>query len=264
MNEMHKIRSVSELETHNIKGVFFDIDDTFSTEGRITSNAFSSLWDLKNAGKIVVPITGRPAGWCDHIARMWPVDAVVGENGAFYFMMKNGKMIKEYTADPAQMIMYKKKLGQIREEVLLKIKGASIASDQDYREFDLAIDFCEDVAPLEREDVDRIVEIFKKYGTNVKISSIHVNGWFGAYDKLTTAKIFARKELGIDLAQENDQFIFCGDSQNDEPMFDFFNKSVGVANVALFLNRLNCPPKFITELPSGAGFSEVVARLLSK
>ena len=208
------------------------------------------------------PITGRPAGWCDHIARMWPVDAVVGENGAFYFMMKNGKMAKEYTADEGQRKSCRQKLEHIRDEILREVPGAGIASDQGYREFDLAIDFCEDVKPLGQEDIDKIAAIFEKYGANKKISSIHVNGWFGGYDKLTTTKIFVHKELGLDLDKENEKFIFCGDSPNDEPMFEYFNKSVGVANVLNFKDRLKSFPKYITKKRSGAGFTELAKHLL--
>lgn len=258
---MEERKLINELDVSGIVGIFFDIDDTFSTGGKITTEAYSSLWDLKNAGKIVVPITGRPAGWCDHIARFWPVDAVVGENGAFYFMMKNGKMLKEYTADASQRIMYKERLTHIREEVLESVPGAGIASDQDYREFDLAIDFCEDVEHLDEAEIDKIVEIFKRYGANTKISSIHVNGWFGSYDKLTTTKKFVRKELGLDLDQENEKFVFCGDSPNDEPMFDYFKKSVGVANVVEFKDRLTIFPTYITSKPSGEGFAELAAML---
>ena len=68
-----------------IRGIFMDIDDTITTESRLTSDVFLAIEKLTAAGLSVVPITGRPAGWCDMIARMWPVDAVIGENGAFYF-----------------------------------------------------------------------------------------------------------------------------------------------------------------------------------
>lgn len=257
------LEPVNKLNTSNIIGIFFDIDDTFSTDGKITPEAYSSMWALKNAGKIVAPITGRPAGWCDHMARMWPVDAVVGENGAFYFMMKDGKMVKNYTANPAERAVYRRKLNDIKNEILKEVKGCGIASDQDYREFDLAIDFCEDVKPLPKEEIDRIVSIFEKYGACTKISSIHVNGWFGTYDKLTTTKIFVRKELGMDLDRENDKFIFCGDSPNDEPMFEYFQNSVGVANVADFKDRLKHLPKYITTKRSGAGFTELSNTLLT-
>lgn len=257
------MKNIKELDVSNVRGIFFDIDDTFSSDGKITAEAYSAIWRLYNAGKIVVPITGRPAGWCDHIARMWPVTAVVGENGAFYFMMKNGKMVKEYTADLGERRRNRQKLEHVCEEALREVPGSGIASDQAYREFDLAIDFCEDVPRLPKEKIDEIVAVFKRYGVNTKVSSIHVNGWFGSYDKLTTAKLFARKELKVDLDTDNDQFIFMGDSPNDEPMFGYFNKSVGVANVADFTDRLKVFPKFITNARAGEGFVEVANRLLA-
>lgn len=255
-------KALDKMDVTSIVGVFFDIDGTFSTDGKMTDEAYSALWDLKRAGKVVVPITGRPAGWCDHIARMWPVNAVVGENGAFYFMMKNSRMVKEYTADPSLRAMYKKELAHIREEVQKQVPRAGIASDQNYREFDMAIDFCEDVERLNDRDIDKIVEIFRQSGARTKISSIHVNGWFGDYDKLTTTKRFVQKELGMDLDQDSDKFVFCGDSPNDEPMFEYFVNSVGVANVMNFKDCLKSPPKYITTKESGAGFAELVNYIL--
>ena len=65
--------------------ILADIDDTITTEGRLTAEAYGALERLQEAGLAVVPVTGRPAGWCDLIARFWPVTGVVGENGAFYF-----------------------------------------------------------------------------------------------------------------------------------------------------------------------------------
>src|SRR5512139_637866 len=82
-----------------LRGLLFDIDETLTTEGKLTAGAYAAMARLKGAGKLVVPITGRPAGWCDEIARMWPVDAVVGENGAFYFRLFDGKLVKRYQDD---------------------------------------------------------------------------------------------------------------------------------------------------------------------
>jgi len=56
----------------NVRYLFTDIDDTISTEGKITQQAYDALWRADDAGLVIVPVTGRPAGWCDHIARMWP------------------------------------------------------------------------------------------------------------------------------------------------------------------------------------------------
>lgn len=259
---MQMPRPVSQMDPTNILGIFFDIDDTFSSHGKIRHEAYAAIWRLKEAGKLVVPVTGRPAGWCDHIARMWPVNAVIGENGALYFMMKGGKLVKKYAADESKRSMYKKRLEQIRDEVLREVPGTALASDQDYREFDLAVDFCEDVPHIGEEGINKIVEIGKKYGAITKVSSIHVNIWFGEHTKLTTTKLFVKNELGMDLDKDNKRFVFCGDSQNDEPMFEYFKNSVGVANVMNFKDRLKFFPNYITTKESGDGFAEL-AKILA-
>src|SRR5208282_6875485 len=83
-----------------IRGVLTDIDDTLSTGGRITAMAYAAMERLRQAGLLVIPVTGRPAGWCDHIARMWPVDAVVGENGALYMCHdERSRRLKKRYAD---------------------------------------------------------------------------------------------------------------------------------------------------------------------
>ena len=80
-----KIDDIPQELCRGLKGILFDIDDTFTFRGRIHPEPFSAMWEAREAGRLILPITGRPAGWADHIARMWPVDGVVGENGAFYF-----------------------------------------------------------------------------------------------------------------------------------------------------------------------------------
>ena len=82
---MQPLDTFPASDCRRIKGVFADIDDTITSNGRLTADAYAALESLQARGLMVFPITGRPAGWCDHIARMWPVDGVVGENGAFYF-----------------------------------------------------------------------------------------------------------------------------------------------------------------------------------
>ncbi len=259
---MKHYKEISELDPKNIKGVFFDIDDTFSSDGKITREAYSVLWELNEAGKILVPITGRPAGWCDHIARMWPVTAVVGENGAFYFIMRKGKLEKCYIWGTKEMEENRRRLNALRDEILKKYPQADVASDQNYREFDLAIDFAEDVPKMKREDIYGIVDIAEKHGAVVKVSSIHVNIWFGDYDKLSGTKLFAKKELGVDLDKNNEEFVFAGDSGNDEPMFNFFKNSVGVNNVLEFADRLKKMPTFVTSKRSGEGFVQMARQIL--
>jgi HAD superfamily hydrolase (TIGR01484 family) len=246
----------------NVRCLFTDIDDTMSTDGRITREAYDALWRAYDAGLAIVPVTGRPAGWCDHIARMWPVDGVIGENGGLYMRMTEQGLQREFRYDETTRAGFRKRLEQIREEVLTKVPGSGIASDQPYREYDLAIDFSEDVEPLSREAVAEIVRICESHGATAKISSIHVNAWFGEFDKLTMAEQYARDVFGVSLDEENDTFAFCGDSPNDEPMFAFFTHSFGVANVREFLPQIQSPPAIITQSEAGAGFTEVVDAIL--
>ena len=250
-----------------IRGVFTDIDDTLTTEGRLEADAYGALERLKQAGLAVVPITGRPAGWCDMVARFWPVDGIVGENGAFYFAYdhKARRMRRRFMQDEKTREQGRAGLAKIAARVLKEVPGAAVASDQLYRDSDLAIDFCEDVAPLDETAVARIVSIFHQEGAVAKVSSIHVNGWFGDYDKLTMSKIFAREVLGTDLETGNAKadYVYCGDSPNDAPMFGYFPNACGVANVKDFTGRMEALPAYIADQRGGAGFVEIVDAILA-
>jgi len=258
------MKPLAQLPAAGVRGVLFDIDDTLTTHGRLTARAYAALERLKDAGLRVVAITGRPAGWCDHIARMWPVDAVVGENGAFYFWHAEGRLGKRFMDGEAERAAKRARLGAIAERILAAVPGSAIASDQAYRETDLAIDFCEDVPALPLEAAERIASLMREAGLTAKISSIHVNGWFGGYDKLAMTRLLARERFGMDLEAANAQLVFAGDSPNDAPMFAFFDLSVGVANVARFRGRLAAEPKYLARAESGAGFAELADHLLGR
>ena len=252
-------------ERRGIRGVLCDIDDTLTTGGRLTAGAYAAMERLQRAGLLVVPITGRPAGWCDHIARMWPVAAAVGENGAFYFRYDQAarKMLRRYVHDTTTRAAQREQLQQIGANIVAKVPGAAIAADQAYRETDLAIDYCEDVALLARAAVDRIVALMQAHGLTAKVSSIHVNGWFGSYDKLGMTKRLMREEFGAELDRAREHYVFVGDSPNDAPMFDYFPHAVGVANIREFAGRLAHEPKYVTIAASGTGFCEVADILLA-
>jgi hydroxymethylpyrimidine pyrophosphatase-like HAD family hydrolase len=144
------------------------------------------------------------------------------------------------------------------------VPGCALASDQPYRETDLAIDYCEDVPPLPVEAAQRIAELMRQAGLTAKVSSIHVNGWFGDYDKLATTRRLFAERFALDLAAANRDVVFAGDSPNDAPMFAFFEKSVGVANVRRFEGLLTDKPKYVTRAASGAGFAELAEHLLRR
>jgi HAD superfamily hydrolase (TIGR01484 family) len=262
---MQPLESFPLAARQRIRGVFTDIDDTLTTDGKLTAAAYGALERLKAAGFITVPITGRPAGWCDHIARMWPVDAVVGENGALYYRYDATArtLIKRYLAPEPERLANRQRLAALGARILKAVPGAALASDQLYREADLAIDYCEDVPPLPPAAVDRIVALFEEAGATAKVSSIHVNGWFGSYDKLGMTRTLLRECFAIDLDAARDSFVFVGDSPNDAPMFAFFPHAVGVANIAAFADRLAAQPAYVTRGQAGAGFAELADALLA-
>ena len=248
-----------------VRGILTDIDDTVSSDGALTAEAYGALQALKKAGLLVIPVTGRPAGWCDHIARFWPVDAVVGENGAFWMWHDHTqkRLRTRFIQSDAERAEGRRRLELVRNEMLQEVPGAGIASDQPYRLADLAVDFCEDVPPLPADDIRRIVSIFERHGAKAKVSSIHVNGWFGDYDKLTTSRTMMQELFGVDLEADKAAYVFSGDSPNDAPMFGYFPNAVGVANVVDFADLLEHRPRWVTTSRSGSGFVELATALLA-
>ena len=257
------MRPLADLPAEAVSGlraVLTDIDDTVTTDGRLAADAYGALERLRASNLLVIPVTGRPAGWCDMIARFWPVDAVVGENGALTYRYDRAarRMHRAYAASEAERAANRARLAALAETILAAVPGAAIAADQAFREADLAIDFREDVAPLPAAAIDRIVALFEAAGATAKVSSIHVNGWFGTYDKRTAAERLLREAFG--LAPE--ACLYAGDSPNDEPLFASFPLSVGVANVRDEAHRMRHLPAYVTTGRSGAGFVELAEHLL--
>ena len=265
-----KIEDIPQELCEGLKGILFDIDDTFTYRGKIHSGAFSMLWEARERGLLLLPITGRPAGWADHIARMWPVDGVVGENGAFYFRFDEAekRLKKDFVIQaPEEREENRRRLSLLFKELQQAFPSIRMAGDQAYRECDLAIDYCEDASPpLSLEEARRIQGSLEAHGATTKISSIHINAWFGNYDKLSTCKWLLRQEHGIDLDSERRHFFFLGDSPNDGPMFAFFPHSGGVAGIHRFWKSglMEQLPPFLTSKEGGFGFEEALKIILQK
>jgi hypothetical protein len=237
-----------------------DIDDTITTGGKLGAEAYKAMWDLHEKGYIVIPITGRPAGWCDLIAREWPVHGVVGENGALVFWQDNDTVRRMY--HPEAVRNDQPVFSRIRDRVLAEVPGSRVAGDQFCRMFDLAIDFAEDEPVLSLDDACRIQRICEEEGAVAKISSIHVNTWLGQYDKLGMLLRFLSEKFGYDDERDREQAVFFGDSPNDEPMFSHFPVSIGVASVEKYRELFSRLPSYVTRQSGGAGFAEGAAVLL--
>lgn len=256
------MKPISEFKNQKVNILLTDIDGTLTQDGRIPSSSYESMWKLYHSGIKVIPVTGRPAGWCEMIARTWPVHGVIGENGALYFSLQKSRMKRFYAVDAVSRKKNRTSLKAIRDEVLKKVTNAKIASDQFARQCDLAIDFAEDVSHLPLKEIEKIVKIFEKHGAIAKVSNIHVNGWFGNYNKVSTCKIYLDREFGLSPEASQVHCAFIGDSPNDEPMFEYFNESIAVSNIKEFLPQLKSKPTYVCSKPEAEGFVEFCSHLL--
>jgi HAD superfamily hydrolase (TIGR01484 family) len=261
------VRDLPVERCRALSALFTDIDDTLTTDGLLPASTFQALWALTGAKVRIVAVTGRPAGWCDHIARMWPVAGVIGENGALIYSYDRParRMRRTYLLSEEERREGRRRLERIRERVVREVPGCAIAADQPFRLADLAVDFREDVGPLSPEEVRAICRIMESEGAVYKVSSIHINCWYGDFDKVSGVRRFLA-DGGQEMEDPRVQAatIFIGDSPNDEPLFRALEATIGVANIRPFLETLRHPPVYITQAEAAAGFAETVGIILAK
>jgi hypothetical protein len=247
-----------------IRFVFTDTDDTLTFRGRLSSTTYAALERLDRAGVAVVPVTAAPAGWCDLMARLWPVQAVIGENGGFSFRLDHASrtMRRDFWLQPEQRAQSMARLRETADRILAATPDASPASDQPYRQTTWAIE-PSGTGEQRAATADRLAASWRAAGARSTINSLWVLGWLGDFDKLAMTLRLAAAAFSTDLAANKDAAIYVGDSLNDEPMFRFFPNSVGVATVADYLDRLSAPPHWVTSGPGGSGFVEVAEALLA-
>ena len=262
----------------DLLGVFTDIDDTLTTDGAITSEALAALAALKAAGLHVIPITGRPVGWSERFAAAWPVDALVAENGAVALRPestenlskmglqrlsdKRNQLSKIYQQDAATRAANFASMHAVLAHIERQVPQARRAQDSAGRETDIAIDHSE-FTDMPQSAIDACVALMRQAGMVATVSSIHINGWFGAHNKWEGARWIVRELFGRELTQESQRWVYVGDSSNDQIMFEHFEHSVGVANIARFVPQLAHLPRYVSLRERGAGFAEVARQILA-
>jgi hypothetical protein len=267
MAEPRPLQEIPAQRCAGLRLLFTDLDDTMTEGGLLPASTFECLWALAAAAVRIVVVTGRPAGWCDHIARMWPVAAAVGENGALVYAYdrERRRMDRAYLIPEAERRDGQRRLARIRERVLREVPACAIAADQPFRLADLAIDYREDAGPLNEQEVRTLCGIIESEGASYRISSIHINCWYGDFDKVRGVRRFlADRGRQLEQPEVQDSSLFIGDSPNDEPLFRALAASIGVANIRPFLERMRYRPAYLTERPSAAGFAEAVGLILAR
>jgi HAD superfamily hydrolase (TIGR01484 family) len=256
------IQDFPALRARALIGVCFDVDDTVTTHGTLDPAAYQAMFQLKGLGLKLIAVTGRPLGFAEVIARTWPVDAAVGENGAG-FIAKQGSTLRTGYWDPVELrAAQQRRLMHIRERVTDELPQILVSSDSWARRCDLAFDIGEQ-ASVAQAQIDRLVRLIEAEGARASVSSIHAHAQLGAHDKARGVMLVAETLWGLSEPSLRSDFLFVGDSGNDAAAFSFFELSVGVANVQLHLARLPTPPRFITSASFGAGFAEMAQILLA-
>ena len=244
-----------------VRGVLTDIDDTPTTAGAITPDALQALADLRAAGLPVIAITGRPMGWSAPFAAVWPVDAIVAENGAVALFRDGESVRTEYAQPEAVRALNAHRLREVAARVLREVPRATLAQDSAGRVTDIAVDHAE-FAHLAPAQIEHVLRLMHAEGMTATVSSIHINGWFGTHHKLSGARWIVQRLLARDIDAGRAQWVYVGDSTNDQAMFGHFPLSVGVANLLQFEEVLSVWPAYITEGERGSGYAEVARTLI--
>jgi HAD superfamily hydrolase (TIGR01484 family) len=230
-----------------VRFVLTDMDETLTYRGRLAADTYRALERLQNSGVVVIPVTAAPAGWADQMARMWPVDGVIAENGGLFFQ---GARRWGWQGED-EMAALKARLDEIGRAVLRAVPAAAYADDQPFRLTSLA--FTRPVDSAQRRD---IVDALRAAGLRTTLNDMWVLGWLGDYDKLVAARRYLDQAHSLDIDADPDAVLYCGDSLNDAPMFGFFRHTVGVSTVRQYLDQMPTPPRWVADGPGGAGFVE--------
>lgn len=260
---MKALSALPAAEARAMKGLLFDLDDTVLSHGRLEKVAYDALWSLHDAGLALVAVTGRPTGWGEVIARQWPVDGCVVENGAVYLVRDGAGVVRRDACHVAEREARRAKLADLVARVRSLVPDARPTDDVASRLTDVTWDVGERVR-LPGDRVSAVIDAIEAAGARWSLSSVHLHATFDGADKASGAVRFCVRELGEDSGAVAARFGFVGDSGNDAPCFAAMQTTFGVANVRASLERLVVPPRYLAARAMGPGFAEVAAEILAK
>ena len=257
---MKNINEITKEEVSKIEYVLTDIDGTLTNGWPLLPETYAALWRLKEAGFKVIPVTGRTAGWAAVNITDWPVEAIIAESGSVVYYLENGsrKAFVHPSVPKDKETAHKKILDAVRA----KYPNVKVSMDQFSRFNDFAFNYAEEKEDaLSFETAKDILATAESVGAHGNVSSIHVNTWFGDYDKLPMTLLYFKEKLGID--DPASCAIYFGDAANDEHMFEHFPISCGVANIAKYARYMEHLPKYVTSGEGGKGFAEAADILIA-
>lgn len=249
-------------EARGIKGLLFDLDDTVLSHGVLSRAAYDAIWSLHEAGLRLVAVTGRPSGWGEVIARQWPIDGAVTENGAVHVVREGRGVALTFDGDLAQVAERRARLDELLHAVAKTMPHVRLADDVHARRSDVAWD----IAERERLDaisIQELTQLVLAAGARTTRSSVHLHASFERDDKASGAIRFVNARFGDDAGAAIHRWAFVGDSGNDAACFAAFRTTFGVENVRAYARVLSVPPRWVAPSKRGAGFAEIAKAILA-
>ncbi len=250
-------------ERSRLGGILTDIDDTFTTHGKLTVAALDAVSRVRAAGLKVIAVTGRPTYWTLPLLRLCSFDAVIAENGASAFWLdSSGRQQSLFYADAQTRQQHRQRLQAFALTMQQHFPDIHIAEDAPQRVGDLAFDIGENIAPIPLPRLQAVAALIQAEGLYATTSSIHAHASVMPFSKQSMSRRVLQQAFGVDDETARRQYVFIGDSANDASMFGHYPLTVGVANVRRFLDRFDAHPAYVTQREYGAGFVELADAIL--
>lgn len=256
---MKPLSALTVDEARALRGVCFDLDDTLLDHGHLREDTYSALFRLVEAGLALYGVTGRPAGWGEVLARLFPVKAIVTENGAVTCALEDGRVIVRDSVDAHTRRERDERLRDLLQRFREHFPDFEPADDVRARISDRTFDIGE-FRRVEPARVSAACDYLRDRGARVFVSSVHLHATFDYADKATGVVRLLAHDCGLDTTLVRRAFAYLGDSENDAACFAAFHVSIGVANLR---GRSTLPPRYLTSLPMGRGVAEAAGVILS-
>jgi hydroxymethylpyrimidine pyrophosphatase-like HAD family hydrolase len=235
----------------SIAVVATDIDGTLTRDGELGPDLLAALVDLRAAGILVIPISGRPAGEILGLCRYLPFEFGVAENGLFEIVPDS----------PPRWLTKPTDVSRLREI------GEHLNRELDARLRPTADAFCRlgDVA-YERDGRDetellRLRTAAEAHGIHMIWSSVHVHLAEREPDKgAGLLELLGRRKL------DPSQVVTVGDAPNDGGLFKRgrFGLTVGTADVVPQRRWFRALPEFVSAGREVNGFLELAERMCAR
>jgi HAD superfamily hydrolase (TIGR01484 family) len=249
-------------DARGLVGLLFDLDDTVLSHGVLTREAYEAIWSLHDAGLRLVAVTGRPSGWGEVIARQWPIDGAVTENGAVHVVREGKGVALQFDGEANEVAERRARLDRLVDTVAKAMPHVKLADDVHARRSDVAWDIGERER-LDPSAVEELAALVVAGGARTTRSSVHLHASFERDDKASGAIRFVRNRFGDDAGAALHRWAFVGDSGNDAACFAAFKTTFGVENVRAYARTISVPPRWIAPSKRGAGFAEIAKAIVS-